>query len=114
MVNEVLVVFNAGSTSLKFPICAVEAGATLSLLRVGRIDSMQDLKLDKPANASGWPHISTADSGVSVWVIPTDEELMIAQHTLALISPSGARSSRIAVTAKAHAEPRNEMVRKRC
>ena len=26
--------------------------------------------------------------GVSVWVIPTDEELMIAQHTLALVRPS--------------------------
>jgi acetate kinase len=26
------------------------------------------------------------DSGVSVWVIPTNEELMIAQHTLALVN----------------------------
>jgi acetate kinase len=25
---------------------------------------------------------------VSVWVIPTNEELMIAQHTLALVRPS--------------------------
>lgn len=50
------------------------------------------VKLDEPANASGGPRISTADSGVSVWVIPTDEELMIAQHTLALIAPR-ARSS---------------------
>ncbi len=30
---------------------------------------------------------STADSQVSMWVIPTDEELMIAQHTLALVRP---------------------------
>ena len=43
------------------------------------------VKLDTQANASGGPRISTPDSGVSVWVIPTDEELMIAQHTLALI-----------------------------
>jgi acetate kinase len=28
-----------------------------------------------------------SDSGVSVWVIPTNEELMIAQHTLALVRP---------------------------
>ncbi len=28
-----------------------------------------------------------ADSTVSVWVIPTNEELMIAQHTLALVRP---------------------------
>jgi acetate kinase len=37
------------------------------------------------ANASNGPCISTPDSRVSVWVIPTNEELMIAQHTLALI-----------------------------
>ena len=42
------------------------------------------VKLDASANISGGPCISTADSPVSVWVIPTDEELMIAQHTLAL------------------------------
>ncbi len=43
------------------------------------------VKLDEPANASGGPRISTPDSAVSVWVIPTNEELMIAQHTLALV-----------------------------
>ena len=43
------------------------------------------VKLDAQANASGGPRISTLDSGVSVWVIPTDEELMIAQCTLALV-----------------------------
>jgi acetate kinase len=45
------------------------------------------VKLDEPANASGGPRISAPDSGVSVWVIPTNEELMIAQHTLALVRP---------------------------
>ena len=44
------------------------------------------VKLDEQANASNGPRISTADSRVSVWVIPTDEELMIAQHTLALVA----------------------------
>ena len=43
------------------------------------------VKLDEQANASGGPRISTPDSRVSVWVIPTNEELMIAQHTLALV-----------------------------
>ena len=38
--NEVFVVFNAGSTSLKFAAYTVEVGTTLSRLRVGRIDSM--------------------------------------------------------------------------
>ncbi|MGC9271391.1 acetate/propionate family kinase [Acidiphilium sp.] len=46
------------------------------------------VRLDDEANASGGPRISTSDSPVSVWVIPTNEELMIAQHTLALIQPS--------------------------
>ncbi|HUZ73063.1 MAG TPA: acetate/propionate family kinase [Stellaceae bacterium] len=44
--------------------------------------------LDKQANASNGPRISAPDSRVSVWVIPTNEELMIAQHTLALVRPS--------------------------
>jgi acetate kinase len=46
------------------------------------------VKLDEGANGSGGPRISATDSAVSVWVIPTNEELMIAQHTLALIRPS--------------------------
>ena len=45
------------------------------------------MKLDKQANDSNGPRISALDSGVSVWVIPTNEELMIAQHTLALVRP---------------------------
>jgi acetate kinase len=40
--------------------------------------------LDPAANAAGGPHISTASSRVVVWVIPTNEELMIARHTRAL------------------------------
>ena len=43
------------------------------------------IKLDEQANTAHGPRISTPDSKVSVWVIPTDEELMIAQHTLALV-----------------------------
>jgi acetate kinase len=46
-----------------------------------------NVKLDEKANASGGPRISAADSGVSVWVIPTNEELMIAQHTLSIVGP---------------------------
>ena len=44
-----------------------------------------NVRLDDAANAAGGPMISTPDSAVSVWVIPTNEELMIAQHTLALL-----------------------------
>jgi acetate kinase len=51
------------------------------------------VKLDAAANAAAGPRISTPDSAVSVWVIPTDEERMIAQHTLTLLRPDiGQRS----------------------
>ena len=43
--------------------------------------------LDEPANVASRPRISTPESRVSVWVIPTNEELMIACHTLALVRP---------------------------
>jgi acetate kinase len=44
------------------------------------------IRLDDAANRAGGPRISAADSRVSVWVIPTDEERMIAEHTLAVTS----------------------------
>jgi acetate kinase len=51
--------------------------------------------LDPAANAEAKQVISRPDSAVALYVIPTDEELMIAQHTLALISqrqaPAGAK-----------------------
>ena len=40
------------------------------------------LRLDEAANLAGGPRISTPDSRVSAWVIPTDEERMIAEHTV--------------------------------
>ena len=43
------------------------------------------LELDAAANHSNGPRISTAQSKVRAWVIPTDEEIMIARHTLALV-----------------------------
>jgi acetate kinase len=39
-----------------------------------------DLTLDAAANAQHGPRISQADSRLSAWVIPTDEEKVIAQH----------------------------------
>ena len=42
-------------------------------------------KLDPAANAESKQLISTAESRVDLYVIPTDEELMIAKHTLALV-----------------------------
>ena len=39
------------------------------------------IELDEPANEKCLSKISTAGSKTSVWVIPTNEELMIARHT---------------------------------
>lgn len=39
------------------------------------------LEFDEEANAAGGTRISGAGSRVSAWVIPTNEELMIARHT---------------------------------
>jgi len=44
------------------------------------------IRLDHPANAHNGPRISTEDSKVSVWAIPTNEELMIAQHTANIVA----------------------------
>ena len=47
------------------------------------------VRLDEDANARGGGQISTADSAVSAWVIPTDEERMIAIHTLRTLAKRG-------------------------
>jgi acetate kinase len=49
--------------------------------RVGELARWCGVELDRNANESGGPCISAASSEVSVWVIPTNEELMIARHT---------------------------------
>jgi len=50
------------------------------------------LELDEAANKTNGPLISTKTSNVRAWVIPTNEEIMIAQHTLALVDArAGAR-----------------------
>lgn len=41
------------------------------------------IRLDAEANEAHGPGITTDDAGVSAWVIPTNEELMIARHTAA-------------------------------
>jgi len=48
--------------------------------------------LDGAANARHGPRISTAASRVSAWVIPTNEELMIARHTGSLLGLIEARA----------------------
>ena len=43
------------------------------------------VELDPGANARHGPLISTAGSRLKAYVVPTDEERMIARHTLALL-----------------------------
>jgi len=43
------------------------------------------VQLDQAANTGGGPRISAAASRVSAWVVPTDEELVIARHTQQLL-----------------------------
>jgi acetate kinase len=60
--------------------------------RVCRDAEWLGLTLDAAANATGGPRISPPGSRVSAWVIPTDEELMIARHTRRVLEGSeGAR-----------------------
>lgn len=43
-------------------------------------------QLDPARNESGEMLVSTADSRVALYVVPTDEELMIAKHTLGMVA----------------------------
>jgi acetate kinase len=75
------IVFTAGigerSVEIRRRIC--EASAWLGVT------------LDRAANAAHGPRISASGSRVSAWVVPTNEELMIARHTGALLGVSGRR-----------------------
>ncbi len=53
--------------------------------RVCKAAAWLGVELDPLANAAGGPRISTAGSRISVWVIPTNEELMIARHTRSIL-----------------------------
>jgi acetate kinase len=46
--------------------------------------------LDDAANNRGGPRISRPQNDLAVWVIPTNEELMIANHTQRLLGPEAA------------------------
>ena len=53
--------------------------------RVCRASSWLGIELDPDANAQHARRISAGHSRASVWVIPTNEELMIARHTWSLL-----------------------------
>jgi acetate kinase len=50
--------------------------------RVCALSTWLGIEFDREANARNGPRISTTNSAIDVWVIPTNEERMIAQHTL--------------------------------
>jgi acetate kinase len=52
------------------------------------------VELDADANAGNGPLISARTSKVSAWVVPTDENLMIARHTRQLLDRRAAQGSR--------------------
>ena len=53
--------------------------------RISSASAWLGIELDFEANAASGPRISKPRSGVSCWVIPTNEELMIARHTSSLL-----------------------------
>ncbi len=50
-------------------------------MRICQASAWLGIELDDESNARKGPRISTTASAVSAWVIPTNEELMIARHT---------------------------------
>ena len=54
--------------------------------RVCRDAAWLGIELDEAANDARGPRISSPGSRVAAWVIPTNEELMIAQHTRRLLA----------------------------
>ena len=53
--------------------------------RICEACSWLGVELDTKANFAGEPRISTPRSKVSTWVVPTNEELLIARHTGSLL-----------------------------
>jgi acetate kinase len=62
--------------------------------RVCRDAAWTGLQFDEAANQAGGPRISAAGSRVAAWVLPTNEELVIARHTHRLVSNAAAAGSR--------------------
>jgi acetate kinase len=60
--------------------------------RVGEACAWLGVEIDAEANAGRGPRLSRAGSRVSAWVVPTNEELMIARHTGRLLGLVAARA----------------------
>jgi acetate kinase len=80
-----------GVDALVFTAGIGEHSATIRR-RIAEASAWLGLALDDAANDRHGPRISQAGSRVSAWVIPTNEELMIARHTGALLGLAGRRA----------------------
>ena len=71
-------------------------GERSALIRAAVVERLAwlGLELDAAANEGHGPLISTATSRTKAYVVPTNEELMIAQHTLAFMHGSGDAGAR--------------------
>jgi acetate kinase len=61
--------------------------------RIGEASAWLGVEIDSEANAGRGPRISRAGSRPSAWVVPTNEELMIARHTGRLLGLTEAHAS---------------------
>ena len=61
--------------------------------RVCRDAAWIGIEVDRPANERNGPRISAAQSRVSAWVVPTNEELMIARHTSSVLREQAQKSA---------------------
>jgi acetate kinase len=60
--------------------------------RICQASAWLGIDLDPEANGRNGPRISSAGSRIPAWVVPTNEELMIARHTGALLGLTGRRA----------------------
>jgi acetate kinase len=60
--------------------------------RICEASAWLGVELSAAGNAQNGPRISTRRSAVSAWVIPTNEELLIARHTASLLGLADARA----------------------
>jgi acetate kinase len=80
-----------GVDALVFTAGIGENSATIRR-RICESSAWLGVELEGAANDRHGPRITTAKSRVSAWVIPTNEELMIARHTGALLGIAGGRA----------------------
>lgn len=60
--------------------------------RVCRAASWLGVVLDEATNMAGGPRISKQEAAVSAWVVPTDENLVVARHTRRLLDKTSGSS----------------------